>query len=139
MIIIEASSFKVYIFKRTQIFSVTAKIVILFKAYNKFEDIFFVKNDNNLSSHEDHNHLIYLINSKQCSYKLTYGLSENELSISQVYINNILVNRFIRPSKFLFDELILFVPKPSGDLLLSVEYRGLNNITIKNRYNYKRG
>ena len=29
---------------------------------------------------------------------------------------------------------ILFVPKPGGSLQLSVDYQGLNKITIKNKY-----
>ena len=41
---------------------------------------------------------------------------------------------FIRPSKSPFGSPVLFVKKPDGSLRLCVDYRKLNDITIKNRY-----
>jgi hypothetical protein len=40
----------------------------------------------------------------------------------------------IRPSKSPAGAPILFVPKPNGKLRLCVDYRGLNNVAIKNQY-----
>ena len=41
---------------------------------------------------------------------------------------------WIRPSKSPFGSPVLFVKKPDGSLRLCVDYRKLNEITIKNRY-----
>lgn len=40
----------------------------------------------------------------------------------------------IRPSKSPTGALILFVPKKDGGLRLYVDYRGLNRVSVKNRY-----
>ena len=40
----------------------------------------------------------------------------------------------IRPSQSRAGAPILFVPKADGGLRLCVDYRGLNKITVKNRY-----
>ncbi len=45
-----------------------------------------------------------------------------------------MVNDFIRPSKSPSGAPILFDKKSDGSLRLCVDYRSLNNLTIKNRY-----
>ncbi len=57
-----------------------------------------------------------------------------ELEILKTYIENNLVNGFIKPSKFLARALIFFDKKPNESLKLYVDYRGLNNLIIKNWY-----
>ena len=52
----------------------------------------------------------------------------------KTYIETNLANGFIRLSKSPAGAPILFDRKPDGSLRLCVDYRGLNNITIKNRY-----
>ena len=52
----------------------------------------------------------------------------------KTYIKANLASGFIRPSKSPAGALILFVRKKNGSLCLCVDYRGLNNLTIKNRY-----
>jgi len=44
------------------------------------------------------------------------------------------MKEFIRESKLLVGYLILFVVKKDGSLRLYIDYRKLNDITIKNRY-----
>ena len=41
---------------------------------------------------------------------------------------------YIRPSQLLIGYPILFIPKGNGKLRLYIDYKQLNNITIKNRY-----
>ncbi len=57
-----------------------------------------------------------------------------ELEILKAYIKNNLRNGFIKPSKFLVGVPILFDKKLDSSLRLCVDYRDLNNLTIKNRY-----
>ena len=52
----------------------------------------------------------------------------------KIYIKTNLANNFIRPSKSPAGAPILFNWKPDGSFHLCVDYWGLNNLTIKNRY-----
>ncbi|SPC67200.1 related to reverse transcriptase [Ustilago sp. UG-2017b] len=49
------------------------------------------------------------------------------------YLDENLAKGFIQPSKSPVRSPVLFVPKKDGGLQLCVDYRGLNEITIKNR------
>ena len=52
----------------------------------------------------------------------------------KTYIKTNLANGFIWPSKLPTSTLILFIKKPDGSFRLYIDYWGLNNLTIKNRY-----
>ena len=52
----------------------------------------------------------------------------------RAYIEKHLVNDFIRSFKSSVEALILFVKKKDDSLRLFVDYRDLNQLTIKNRY-----
>ena len=79
-------------------------------------------------------HVIKLEEGKQPPFGPIYSLSPVELEIMKTYIETNLANGFIRPSKSPTGALILFNRKPNRSLYLCVDYWGLNNITIKNRY-----
>jgi hypothetical protein len=61
-------------------------------------------------------------------------MSEKELQEIKTYININLKKRFIRKSKSPARFLVMFVPKKNRKLRLCVDFRKLNDITIKNRY-----
>jgi len=64
-----------------------------------------------------------------------YPLSEVELQTLQDWLNEMEKTGKIRKSTSPAGSPILFVPKPNGQgLQLCVDYRGLNAITIPNRY-----
>ncbi len=79
-------------------------------------------------------HAIELIEGKQPLYGPIYVLSPVELKTLKAYIKTHLKTGFIQPSKSPAEAPILFDKKPDGSLRLCVDYRGLNNLTIKNRY-----
>jgi len=63
-----------------------------------------------------------------------YALSKKELDALWDYIREMEDHGIIRRSSSPIGASILFVPKPDGRLRLCVDYRGLNKITIKNKY-----
>src|SRR5947209_16010933 len=66
---------------------------------------------------------------------MVYSLSEIELAALREYLEMMLELGKIRPSMSSAGALILFIPKPHDrGLRLCVDYRGLNKITVKNRY-----
>ncbi len=74
------------------------------------------------------------MDNQQPPYGLIYSLMSVELEILKAYIENNLANSFIRPFKSHDGAAILFDKKLDSSLRLCVDYRGLNNLTIKNRY-----
>lgn len=63
-----------------------------------------------------------------------YALSELELKALSEWIEDNLSKGFIRASRSPAGAPILFVKKKDGSLRLCVDYRGLNKVSIKNRY-----
>ena len=88
-----------------------------------------------LPPHRAFDHAIDLKEGEQPPWGPIYALSEVELQALKDYLNDMLKSGKIRPSKSPAGAPILFVPKNHGrGLRLCVDYRGLNRITIMNRY-----
>ena len=100
----------------------------------EFRPLFESQSAKNLPAHQPWDHTIPLQEGKQPPYGPIYSLSETELAVLRDYISDNLENGFIRPSTSPAGAPILFVKKKDGSLRLCVDYRGLNAITIKNRY-----
>ena len=79
-------------------------------------------------------HAIELQTDKQPLYGLIYSLGPVELEILKTYIETNLKTGFIWPFKSPAGAFILFDNKPDGSFWLCVNYRSLNNLTIKNWY-----
>ena len=77
---------------------------------------------------------IKLVGSQQPSYSPIYSLGPVEMETLKAYIETNLANGFIRPSKLPAGIPILFDQKSDSFLRLYVDYQGLNNFMIKNRY-----
>jgi hypothetical protein len=63
-----------------------------------------------------------------------YKQSAEELRVLLEYLETMLARGLIRKSTSPVGAPILFVKKPDGTLRLCVDYRALNEITVKNRY-----
>ena len=63
-----------------------------------------------------------------------YRLSEPELAEVKRQVTALLANGMIRPSTSPFAAPILFVGKKDGTLRMCLDYRGLNAVTVRNRY-----
>ena len=79
-------------------------------------------------------HAIELVEGKQPPNGPIYSLGPVELEMLKAYIETHLKTGFIRPSKSPVGASIFFDKKPDGSLRLCIDYRGLNNLTIKNWY-----
>ncbi len=103
--------------------------------YADFVDVFSPKLAIELPEYIGINdHVIELVDDQQPPYGPIYSLGPVELETLKAYIENNLASSFTRPSKSPSGAPIFFDKKPDGSLRLCVDYRGLNNLTIKNRY-----
>ena len=87
-----------------------------------------------LLKHQPWDHEIPLKPGTKPAYKPIYSLSEKEMTALRDYIKKNLERGYIRPLTSSAGYPILFVLKKNGKLRLYVDYRQLNDITIKNRY-----
>ena len=61
-------------------------------------------------------------------------MSAPELAVMKTYIKDNLANGFIRPSQSPAAAPVMFIKRSDGRLRLVVDYKGLNKVTVKNRY-----
>src|SRR5207247_5983738 len=87
-----------------------------------------------LTSHNATAHAIDLKPGTKPPFMRMYNMSPAELKALDDYINEALAKGWIQESQSPTGAPILFVPRKSGELRLCVDYRGLNAVTIKNRY-----
>ena len=121
--------------QEAQITLLLAKEVSVLAQYSDFANVFLKELAKVLPKRTGINeHIIELEESKQPLYRPIYSLDPVELETLKTYIKTNLANGFIQPSKSSTRALILFVRKPNGSLQLCINYQGLNNLTIKNRY-----
>jgi len=102
--------------------------------YHEFADLFSKKQADQLSPHQSYNHTISVEPSKAPPFGPIYKLSPAELEVVRTYITENLRKGFICHSQSLCGARIVFTKKADGTLRLCMDYRGLNKITIKNRY-----
>src|SRR5882672_1040571 len=67
-------------------------------------------------------------------YGPIYSLSQEELAALRKFIDKNLATGFIHPSRSSHGAPVLFIQKKDGSLRLCVDFRGLNQISKKDRY-----
>ena len=82
----------------------------------------------------DLDHSINLIPGTTPPFEPLYNLSKHKLGVLKDYIEKNLQSGFITHSKSPAGALILFVKKKDGSLQLCVDYRGLNWVSVKDKY-----
>jgi hypothetical protein len=100
----------------------------------RYRDFFDVNKAVQQPPHRSVDHAIELKPGTEPPYMRMYNMSPAELKVLDTYLSEALDKGWIRESKSPAAAPILFAPKKDGELRLCVDYRGLNAITIKNRY-----
>ena len=99
-----------------------------------FQDVFSPKEADKLPPHRPYDHDIRLLEGKAPPFGPLYPMSRDELIALREWLAENLKKGFIRPSSSPAASPVLFVKKPGGGLRFCVDYRGLNNISVKDRY-----
>jgi RNase H-like domain found in reverse transcriptase/Reverse transcriptase (RNA-dependent DNA polymerase)/Integrase zinc binding domain/Ty3 transposon capsid-like protein/Chromo (CHRromatin Organisation MOdifier) domain len=102
--------------------------------YHNFLKVFSPDEANILPDHSPYDHKIPLVEGSSPPYGPIYSLSQVELNALSEYLDENLKKGFIHPSTSPAGAPILFAKKKDGSLRLCVDYRGLNKVTVKNRY-----
>src|SRR5213075_342584 len=102
--------------------------------YHDFADLFSKKKADEIPSYGPYDHKIPLIEGSTPHWGPIYKLSPVELETLSKYIEENLRKGFIRHSQSPYGAPIVFARKKDGTLRICVDYRGLNKLTIKNRY-----
>ena len=131
----EPTTISIYPSCQAQVATLTSEETRIPAEYSDFSNVFSSDSAAELLEHTRiNNHLINLLDNKQPLYGLIYSLGPMELETLKTYIEANLASGFIRPSKSPTGAPILFVRKKDSSLRLCIDYRGLNNLTIKNCY-----
>ena len=104
------------------------------KQYEKFKNVFDEQECNELPPHRPYDCKIRLKDDVDLFYGPLYPLTEEEREALKEYIKENLEKGFIRPSTSPAGAPILFVRKKDGSLRLCVDYRRLNENTIRDSY-----
>ena len=67
-------------------------------------------------------------------FKRPYRMAANQLAEHKEQLQELLDKGFIRPSASPWGAPVIFVPKKDGTQRMCVDYRSLNEVTIKNKY-----
>ena len=101
---------------------------------NKFLDVFPEELPAGLPPSREVDHKIELIPGSVPPSRPTFRMSATELVELKKQLDELFDAGFIQHSKSPYGAPILFVKKKDGSMRMCVDYRALNNITIKNSY-----
>ena len=131
----EPTTMPIYLSSQAQVALLMSKETEIPTEYSDFSNLSFSDSAAEILEQIGINdHSINLLDDKQPPYNLIYSLGQVKLEILKIYIKVNLASSFIRPSNSPSHGPILFIQKKDNSLWLCIDYQGLNNLTIKNRY-----
>ncbi|RYP29017.1 hypothetical protein DL767_006943 [Monosporascus sp. MG133] len=101
--------------------------------YRKYERLFKNQVETELPEHNEWDHEIVLKDGKTTTFYPIYNLNQQELHALREYLEDKLRKGHIKRSKSPAGYPMFFVPKKNGKLRLVIDYRQLNDITVKDR------
>uniref|UniRef100_A0A8C5DKJ9 Retrotransposon gag domain-containing protein n=1 Tax=Gouania willdenowi TaxID=441366 RepID=A0A8C5DKJ9_GOUWI len=104
------------------------------EVYHDLQEVFSKSKAVSLPPHRPYDCAIDLIPGAQLPSSRLYNVSKPEREAMEKYIAESLAAGLIRPSKSPLGAGFFFVPKKDRSLRPCIDFRGLNNITIKNKY-----
>ncbi|KAG1956972.1 retrotransposable element [Pimephales promelas] len=102
--------------------------------YHDLKEVFSKSRAASLPPHRSYDCAIELLPGKSPPKGKLYSLSIPEREAMEKYISDSLASGFIQPSSSPAGAGFFFVGKKDGSLRPCIDYRGLNNITVKNSY-----
>lgn len=100
----------------------------------EFRDVFPDELPSGLPPSREVDHKIELVPGAVPPSRPTIRLSPTELDELKKQLEELVKAGFIRPSKSPFGAPILFVKKKDGSMRMCIDYRALNELTVKNSY-----
>jgi hypothetical protein len=100
---------------------------------NEFPDV-FPEELSGMPPDRDFEFVIELKPGTSPIYKTPYRMATPELAELKEHVKKLLEKGFIRPSSSPWGAPVIFVPKKDGTQRLCVDYRALNEVTVKNKY-----
>jgi hypothetical protein len=95
---------------------------------------FLPKNADAMPPRRSWDHKIELMPGQEPPYQKSRPMSPAELKVVRKWLDDNLTKGFIRESRARCAAPLLLAAKPGGGVRICQDYRGLNNVTIKNRY-----
>jgi hypothetical protein len=102
--------------------------------YHDLAKLFSKNEADKMPPHKSYDHKINLMPGMEFPFGPIYKLSPIELETLHDYVEENLKKGFIRHFQSQCAAPIVFVKKKDGSLRICMDYRGLNKITVKNRY-----
>lgn len=106
----------------------------LLEKFHEYLDVFSKASADDLPPNRSYDHNIDTKEGSVPPFGPIYPLSEPELKEMSTFLKDNLKKGFIRPSQSPAGAPVFFIKKKDGSLKVTIDYRGLNAVTIKNRY-----
>lgn len=104
------------------------------RQYHDLVDVFLKSKADKLPPHRACDTKIHLKEGTQPPYNKTRPFTAHEQTVIKAYCDELLEKGFIRRSTSPASSPVLLAKKPGGGVRICVDYRGLNEITIRNRF-----